>query len=247
MNRFATAAGYDGACKSAEALTDLIQLSDTLYVSDSTVLVTAIGIDGCFREGFAEEDEIDEKLSRDPEMIMADKYGKGRHVRKIGNEPYLFFVKKYPDRYLRVAKPVSQISHLQRSSIVPTVAIIMLFLAAFLCFYAVARKFGHTIASLKMFIERVDSGARYNFPEGDLREICEYIISMYKNLDRTKKALNMEREKLMAHLRLSKRGLAIFSPQRKEIISNELFMQYINLISDKQRRYSENAFEIPEL
>lgn len=247
MNRFATAAGYDSACKSAEALTDLIQLSDTLYVSDSTVLVTAVGLDGCVLEGFAEEDEIDESLSRDPEMIMADKYGKGRHIRKIGDDPYLFFVKKYPDRYLRVAKPVSQISHLQRSSIVPTVTIIMLFLAAFLCFYAVARKFGHTIASLKTFIERVDSGARYNFPEDDLREICEYIITMYKHLDHTKKALNMEREKLMAHLKLSKRGLAIFSPQRKEIISNELFMQYINLISDKQRRYSENAFEIPEL
>jgi signal transduction histidine kinase len=57
----------------------------------------------------------------------------------------------------------------------------------------------------------------------------------------------MEREKLWAHLRLSKRGLCIFSPQRKEIISNELFIQFANLISDRPIQYSEKIFDIPEL
>ena len=247
MNRFAHAAAYDGACKSAEALTDLIELSGTLYVPDSSVFVTSIDMDGCVTGGFAEDDEVNVSLLRDPEMIMASKYGTGRHVRKIEDEPYLFFVKKYPEHYIRVAKPVSQISHLQEISFVPTIAILLIFLAAFAAFYAVACRFGNTISALKSLIERVDSGVKYNFPDGEFREISEYIVSMYKNLNRTQKALNMEREKLMAHLKLSKRGLAIYSPQRKEILSNELFMQYINLISDKQRRYSEDAFEIPEL
>lgn len=247
MNRFAHAAAYDGACKSAEALTDLIELSGKLYVPDSSVFVTSIDMDGCVTGGFAEDDEVNVSLLRDPEMIMASKYGTGRHVRKIEDEPYLFFVKKYPEHYIRVAKPVSQISHLQKISFVPTIAILLIFLAAFAAFYAVACRFGNTISALKSLIERVDSGVKYNFPDGEFREISEYIVSMYKNLDRTQKALNIEREKLMAHLKLSKRGLAIYSPQRKEILSNELFMQYINLISDKQRRYSEDAFEIPEL
>ena len=247
MNRFANVTAYDSACKSAEALTDLIQLSGTIHVSDSVVLVTSIGLDGYITDGFKDKNEANVCLLRDPEIKMADKNGTGRHVRRINDVPYLFFVKKYPDRYLRVAKPVSNISHLQKNSILPTIAIILIFMAAFASFYAVACKFGNTISALKLLIERVDSGVKYNFPDGEFREISEYIVSMYKNLNRTQKALNMEREKLMAHLKLSKRGLAIYSPQRKEILSNELFMQYINLISDKQRRYSEDAFEIPEL
>lgn len=128
-----------------------------------------------------------------------------------------------------------------------TVAVLAVLFVAFSGFYITARKFGKTITSLKNLIEKVDSGDKFNFPDGEFREISEYIVSMYKNLDRSQRALNQEREKMQEHLRLSKRGIAIFSPQRKEILSNELFIQFMNIISDKRRRYSEDVFDIPEL
>lgn len=243
MDRFARASGFESAYRSAEALTDLINLSGITSVPDSSIYITYIALDGTVLEGYSDG----KNQSKRPEIKMAEKKGIGFHTRHIGSEKYLYFAKKYGDHYIRVAKPITKISHIQKISYIPTIAIIAIFFAAFASFYAVARRFGNTMSALKLLIERVDSGVKYNFPEGEFKEISEYIISMYKNLDRTQKALNMEREKLMAHLKLSKRGLAIFSPQRKEILSNELFMQYINLISDKQRRYSETAFDIPEL
>jgi len=132
-------------------------------------------------------------------------------------------------------------------TIMCTVAVLAVFLVAFICFYIVARRFGKTLTALKSLIDRVEAGDRYNFPDGEFQQISEYIVSMYKNLDRSQKALNLEREKMQEHLRLSKRGIAIFSPQRKEILSNELFIQFMNLISDKRRRYSEDVFDVPEL
>ncbi len=70
--------------------------------------------------------------------------------------------------------------------------------------------------------------------------------SVQSNSDAVQADLKMEREKMLAHLKLSKRGFANYSPQRKEILSNELFIQYINSISNKRCSYSESVFDIPE-
>lgn len=79
--------------------------------------------------------------------------------------------------------------------------------------------------------------------------VCRYrksIAALQSNLDAIQSDLKMEREKMLAHLKLSKRGFANYSPQRKEILSNELFIQYINAISNKRCSYSESVFDIPE-
>ncbi|MBN2660649.1 MAG: two-component sensor histidine kinase, partial [Tannerellaceae bacterium] len=57
----------------------------------------------------------------------------------------------------------------------------------------------------------------------------------------------MEREKLIKHFQYSKEGFAMFSADGKETLSNILFIQYVNIISDKQIRQSEEATSIPEL
>ncbi|MCQ2368904.1 MAG: HAMP domain-containing histidine kinase [Paludibacteraceae bacterium] len=79
--------------------------------------------------------------------------------------------------------------------------------------------------------------------------VCRYrksIAALQSNLDTVQTDLRMEREKMLAHLKVSKRGFANYSPQRKEILSNELFIQYINYISNKRCSYSEAVFDIPE-
>lgn len=63
----------------------------------------------------------------------------------------------------------------------------------------------------------------------------------------TRESLSMEREKLRTHLRFSTRGRAVFSPQRKEISSNDLFIQLLNLISDNKIKYSERFFDLLEV
>ena len=72
-------------------------------------------------------------------------------------------------------------------------------------------------------------------------------IENSKRWEKTKESLNMEREKLRTHLQFSTRGRAVFSPYRKEISSNELFIQLLNMISDEKVKYTEVFFELPEV
>lgn len=68
-----------------------------------------------------------------------------------------------------------------------------------------------------------------------------------KRWEKTKESLSMEREKLRTHLQFSTRGRAVFSPYRKEISSNELFIQLLNIISDEKVKYTEVFFSLPEV
>lgn len=183
------------------------------------------------------------------EIREAHRYGTGSSLRysSYNNQLYFFYAKKNKDGYLRIAKAYNNRSEALPISYIPIFVTILLFTISTIGYYSTSLRFRSTIKVLKQLIERVDSGDKYNFPDNEFSEISEYIVRSYQKLERTQKALDMEREKLWAHLRLSKRGLCIFSPQRKEILSNELFIQYANLISDRPIQYSEKIFDIPEL
>ena len=84
-------------------------------------------------------------------------------------------------------------------------------------------------------------------PQNELGEISHHIIEIYKRLHETKEALYIEREKLITHLQISHEGLGIFTKEKKEILVNNLFNQYANLISDSNLLSSEDVFTISEL
>jgi len=62
----------------------------------------------------------------------------------------------------------------------------------------------------------------------------------------TKDEVNKEREKLIKHLQISQEGLAIFSSEKKEILANTHFIQYTNILSDRQCESSDEIFLLPE-
>ena len=55
-----------------------------------------------------------------------------------------------------------------------------------------------------------------------------------------------ERENFLAHLRISREGLAIFDEKRRLRLSNPLFDQYSNLISDENLLNTEDILNAPE-
>ena len=55
-----------------------------------------------------------------------------------------------------------------------------------------------------------------------------------------------EREKLITHLQTSREGLGVFTKDKKEILVNNLFTQYGNLISDSNLQTTEEIFSIYE-
>ena len=124
-----------------------------------------------------------------------------------------------------------------------------------LIFFFVLSRFtfsiGRTISKLRDFALNIENGRipenEYTFPNDELGDISKNIVSLYKSQQKAKDELSMEREKLIKHFQYAKEGFAMFTPEGKEILSNILFVQFMNVISDTQIRQSEEAIEVNEL
>ena len=120
-------------------------------------------------------------------------------------------------------------------------------------FYNFTNQLGTSISQLREFAMRADRNEPIEmamqsaFPHNELGEISQHIIQIYKRLHETKEALYIEREKLITHLQISHEGLGIFTKDKKEILVNNLFTQYSNLISDSNLETTEEVFAISEL
>ncbi|MDD4515169.1 ATP-binding protein [Massilibacteroides sp.] len=124
-----------------------------------------------------------------------------------------------------------------------------------LLFFVVLSRFtfsiGKTISKLRDFALNVDLNripeVRYTFPDDELGDISQNIITLYQQQQKAKDEVSMEREKLIKHFQYSKEGFAMFTADGKEILSNNLFIQYLNLISDNRIDQTEEALQIEEL
>jgi len=117
--------------------------------------------------------------------------------------------------------------------------------------YNSTKRMGNAIAQLRDFAETADKNlpldTTLDFPKNELGEISRYIVGLFQRLKTTRDDLLVEREKLISHLQSAKEGLAIFTPDKKEIIANNLFIQYLNLISNIPAKSATAIFDLPEL
>ena len=201
------------------------------------------------------EDHSSRKEVQDA-LMYGSGYSIGRNSESIEGEEYFYSARYYPPFRLiiRSALPynLSLSEHLKAdSSFLWFAFLICLVLIAF--FHQFTRKLGMSITKLQQFAmkadrnEPIDIAILDTFPKNELGEISQHIIKIYKRLHRAKEALYIEREKLISHLQTSHEGLGIFTKERKEILINNLFIQYINNISDRNLSSSDSIFLIPEL
>lgn len=124
-----------------------------------------------------------------------------------------------------------------------------------LIFFFVLSRFtfsiGRTISKLRDFALNIQNDRipenEYTFPNDELGDISKNIVSLYKSQQKAKDELSMEREKLIKHFQYAKEGFAMFTSEGKEILSNILFVQFMNVMSDTQIRQSEEAVDVKEL
>ena len=201
------------------------------------------------------EDHSSRKEVQDA-LMYGSGYSIGRNSESIEGEEYFYSARYSPPFRLiiRSALPynLSLSEHLKAdSSFLWFAFLICLVLIAF--FHQFTRKLGMSITKLQQFAmkadrnEPIDIAILDTFPKNELGEISQHIIKIYKRLHRAKEALYIEREKLISHLQTSHEGLGIFTKERKEILINNLFIQYINNISDRNLSSSDSIFLIPEL
>lgn len=198
----------------------------------------------------AEREEVEDAL------MYGSGYSIGRKSESNEGEEYFYSARYYPPYRLiiRSALPynVSLAEHLKADSGYLWFAFAICFILLVI-FYRFTRKLGVSVTKLQQFAmkadrnEPIDMDILQTFPKNELGEISQHIIKIYKRLHRTKSALYIEREKLILHLQTSHEGLGVFTKERKEILVNNLFTQYINNISDRHLHTTEKIFSVPEL
>lgn len=220
--------------------------------------VTLIDINGnVIYDSYPNHDEQMKNHLNRPEVQKALNHGNGFDVRRTSETtgvPYFYSATRYKDYIVRSALPynVSLINNLKadRHYLWFTVIVTLLLM---IIFYKFTNKLGTSISQLREFAMRADRNEPIEmamqsaFPHNELGEISQHIIQIYKRLHETKEALYIEREKLITHLQISHEGLGVFTKDKKEILVNNLFTQYSNLISDSNLETTEEVFAISEL
>lgn len=124
-----------------------------------------------------------------------------------------------------------------------------------LIFFFVLSKYsfsiGRTISKLRDFAKNIrnvnQDDEEYIFPNDELGDISRQIITLYHKQQKAKNELAMEREKIIKHFQYSREGFAMFTEDGREILSNILYIQFANVISDTEIHTGEEVLEVPEL
>lgn len=228
---------------------------DSLVASfpDSAVRITVFDYEG---NVLAESSPVDLSLENHggrEEFVQALKKGEGAAIRKSSSLHQLFFysARKF-DRYIvRSSLPfiVSENKWLQvdRQFVYFLVVAALLFFVILLYY---CTKLGKSISLLQDFSNKAEQGLPINTymkpVANSIGNITGNLIAIYQKLLKTKSELSNEKEKIFKHLQFSKEGLAVFSSQKEVITANNLFIQYINLIADKQLPTVEEVLGIVE-
>lgn len=189
-------------------------------------------------------------------LMYGSGYAINRFSESIDGEEFFYSAKYFPKHriILRSALPynLSLTEHLE-ADMGYVWFTILICIVLMVIFYRFTYKLGKSITNLQQFAlkadknEPIDMDILRTFPKNELGEISQHIITIYKRLHRAKEALYIEREKLISHLQTSHEGLGVFTKERKEILVNSLFTQYINNISDRNLSSTNEIFTIPEL
>ena len=245
-----------------EQLNDSPAIEETTdkYIRDhalKNLRVTLIDLQGNVIYDSYKTQEIKHENHRDrPEVQRALKEGNGFDVRRTSETtgvPYFYSATLYEGYIIRSALPydLNLARHLAADQHYIWFTLIVSLLLIFI-FYKFTSKLGTAINQLREFAKRADKNEPVEtdmqsaFPHNELGEISQHIIQIYKRLRETKEALYIEREKLITHLQTSHEGLGVFNKDKKEILVNNLFTQYSNLISDSNLQTTEEIFSISE-
>lgn len=221
---------------------------------DSNLRITVIDTTGIvlYDSSVKESDRLENHKNR-PEFIMAAQSGKGKSLRRsatTGRE-YYYYALKFPDYYVRSALPYTlELDSLLKTNMFFFYFMLVILLLAVIALYFITRNFTKSIDRLRKFTERITDGEEpdmeVDFPKDELGEISSNMVTLYRQLAKTKNAVNNEREKLINHLYISQEGLGIFSTEKKEILTNTTFIQYTSFLTDKNEATSDEIFNLAE-
>ncbi|MCD6202216.1 MAG: two-component sensor histidine kinase [Bacteroidales bacterium] len=226
----------------------------SILLPQKNIRITVIARDGLvLYDNFVKDYEKMENHLQRPEVQVAMREREGSDIRRSATtgQEFFYFVKDYGDYFIRTAElyDVTLVRFLRTDHLFIYFTL-MMFLATVGVLIYMTGRLGTTISRLKDFAVRAGNDqpidTAVTFPRNEFGIISRQIIQMYENLRSTRDELYAEREKLYRHLQVIDEGVALFSAEKKTILSNSRFMQYVNLIAEKTVVAPETFLELKE-
>ncbi len=224
------------------------------YLPDKRTRVTVVENSGkVLFDSFVEQYAGLENHFERPEIqqSITSNYGSSIRYSTSTNTYYYYHAKYYNNYFVRVALPYNiRVKNLLKVDLFFIYIIIFIFIIATLSLIFISDHLGSTISQLQNFASKAASGSVIDtaekFPDNELGEIGQQIVNVYTRLKKTKNDLIAEREKIFRHLQISHEGIAIFNRDKKQLLANNHFIQYLNTISDEPTITPNKVFDIPE-
>lgn len=196
--------------------------------------------------------EMENHINR-PEVREAIYSTTGSSVRRSAStgKKYFYFAHDFDDYITRTAAEYTyEVKSFLRIDKLFLIFIIILFFIVWAALIYINERLGLSIDQLKKFTSNALEGKelnKVNFPKSELGNIGNQIVGIYSELKRTRDELLTEQEKIFRHLQTMEEGVAVFSPGRGIVISNNAFIQNANLISDSTLKSPEDVLKVKEI
>ena len=223
-----------------------------LYIPNQNIRVTVLDRSGkvLYDSEVKEVVKMENHLHR-PEIQKALKEGSGSNIRESATTgyEYYYYTKSYADLFVRTAAHYDvEVKNFLGVEKLFIFYLVTLFLVTWWFIGLITKNLSSALFKLKDFATRLSHGEevteKVEFPKGEFGEISKQVAEIYDKLTAAKSKIETEKNKLYSHLIALNEGIAFFTPNKKEILRNNHFIQYLNIIADETNISEEQIFQI---